>query len=91
MEGESKGMSDRSTARLFDEIFKMLAELPSEAALPDGMPQERAKRFWLMTWDYDFSLHNLDCEDALIFLGLVKRGPDGIVFRDTDGVSWIED
>lgn len=63
-------MADRTSASLFAEIFRMLAcdEPPDRKAL--------AKKFWDESANYDFSPYQLYCDDALIKLGLARRGVD---------------
>jgi hypothetical protein len=66
-------MADRSAARVFGSIFEVMAE-DSLDALP--------LRIWNMSKRYDFSPCQMDCDDALIKLGLaVDRGDDGIGYR----------
>lgn len=64
-------MADRTAAALFSEVFVMLAEDPvTERDL------ERARKFWNLKRGYDFSPYQMYCDDALMKLGLAKRGPD---------------
>lgn len=63
-------MSDRTSAEIFGEAFRFLAETNDERA------KQMARRFWSMTSSYDFSPSQMGCDDALIALGLARRGVD---------------
>lgn len=62
-------MSDHSSAYLFSKLFEMFAE--------DGTAQakEHARKIWVMSWQYDFSFEQMDCNQALERLGLAKARP----------------
>lgn len=65
-------MSDRTSARLFGEVFEILAE-----HVPAGEARDAAVlRFWGLTRDYDFSPDQMGADDALFALGLARRGVD---------------
>lgn len=63
-------MSDRTSAALFGEFFKVLAgdEPIDRAAL--------AKRIWEQSRGYDFSPYQMNADDALIKLGLARKCGD---------------
>lgn len=56
-------MADRTAAYLFSRIFTMLAEekIDREAC---------AKEFWELSRDFDFSVYQMGCDEALQKLGL---------------------
>jgi hypothetical protein len=63
-------MADRTSAELFGEIFKLLAG--------DG-PLDRtalARHFWEKSQGYDFCHYQMYCTEALMRLGLARRGID---------------
>ena len=62
-------MSDRTSAYLFGEIFKWLAENP------DDRSRKFAKKLKGMARDYDFDEYQMYCDDALKTLG-VKDDPE---------------
>lgn len=65
-------MADRTSARLFGEIFEMLAE-----EFPAGETRDRlAKRFWVMSRGYDFSDYQMDVPEALLKLNLAHMAVD---------------
>jgi hypothetical protein len=66
-------MSDRSAARIFSEIFKLLAV---------GVPNTRvaARHFWNLSQGYDFSHEQMVCNTVLIQLGLAKQTDEGVVY-----------
>ncbi|MDP3767565.1 MAG: hypothetical protein Q8S13_06090 [Dehalococcoidia bacterium] len=73
-------MADRSSAALFADIFEALAS---------DKPLDRkalAERFWDKTGGYDFSPYQMDCDKALIKLGLATkcRRCKCIRYRDED-------
>jgi hypothetical protein len=63
-------MADRTSAAVFGGIFEYLAENPDSRAL------EFAKVVYGMTSAYDFNGYQMECDDALIKLGLAKMGID---------------
>jgi len=63
-------MADRTSARLFGDIFNMLAEEPTEGN------KDIAAKMFPKTRDYDFNHYQMDADDALIKLGLAKMGVD---------------
>jgi hypothetical protein len=83
-------MSDRTSAEIFGEIFKLMAKL--EEKDPRLSLGEEAKYFWNKARDYDFNDYQMCCDKALIALGLAKMGthpdyPDDgeIVLYDRNG------
>lgn len=65
-------MADRTSAALFGSIFEMLAERGDER------DKEYALKFWEMKEDggYDFSDYQMECDEALIKLGLARTVDD---------------
>jgi len=61
-------MADRTSARLFGDIFNMLAEEPTEKH------KEMASKIFDKTYDYDFSNYQMYADEALKKLGLAKKG-----------------
>lgn len=59
-------MADRTSAELFGFMFTELASLPGTADL--------VKKLWRRSREYDFSDYQMNCDDALIALGLARRG-----------------
>lgn len=81
-------MADRTSAGIFGDLFVYLSEQPQD---------ERTRAFALKTWadsqGYDFSHYQMEADEALIKLGLAKRGVDPdwpddgetILYADGDG------
>ena len=63
-------MSARSSAAIFGDIFQHLAESPTDAN------KEFARWLWSKTAGYDFADYQLEADDALMALGLARRGVD---------------
>lgn len=77
-------MSDRTSAEIFHEIFRMLAQ---EATARD---KEYAYKIWRIAWQYDFSWVQMECDASLVRLGLARSGRDETGFpvheyADTQG------
>lgn len=64
-------MADRTSAELFGYIFDMLAEECERN-------KERAVRFWQKAREYDFSWYQMDCDAALLKLGLARNSDEGL-------------
>jgi len=65
-------MADRTAAAIFGDIFTFLAE-----ELDPGPPRDKlARHFWDQSRNYDFHACQMDCPDALIKLGLARKGID---------------
>ena len=65
-------MADRTSARLFGEVFEILAKY-----VPAGTERDEiARRYWGLTSDYDFAPYQMGADDALSALGLARRGVD---------------
>ena len=62
-------MADRTSAALFGEIFQWLAEIPN-----DERALEFASRLYERTQHYDFLAYQMDADDALLALGLARKG-----------------
>lgn len=61
-------MADRTSASIFAMVFEYLAEDNSEKS------REFARKLWDETRRYDFNPYQMYCDDALITLGLAKKG-----------------
>lgn len=59
-------MADRTSAEIFGNLFKRLAENPRDL-------KDLAAAFWGMAQSYDFSNDQMDANAALIKLGLARR------------------
>jgi len=65
-------VSDRTSASLFAEIFKVIAEhVP-----PGGERDALGSRMWALTQDYDFSSYQMYADASLLALGLARHGVD---------------
>jgi hypothetical protein len=81
-------VSDRTSAGIFGLVFEHLAK----------QPDERAKKFAAVMWkeatNYDFDYRQMYVDEALIELGLAKRGvdpdypEDGETVLYKDGRGW---
>lgn len=63
-------MADRTSAELFNTIFTMLAENPTEEH------KLMAHKMWEKQYNYDFSPYQMYCDEALVTLGLAEKGVD---------------
>ncbi len=74
-------MADRTSAYLFSQVFEHLAEVPIT-----DCDRDFAQYMWALTQDYDFMDYQLECDDALVALGLADRvepteeEPSGIAY-----------
>ena len=76
-------MADRTSADLFGEVFGILAE-----HVPAGPERDAtALRLWTAQDDYDFSPNQMDADNALMELGLARRGVDPD--WPNDGEVWL--
>lgn len=68
-------MADRTSARLFGRIFEQLAR-----------ESEKNKDFAEWLWDeakgYDFCSYQMDCDDALLALGLASMCHEEVLYLD---------
>lgn len=70
-------MSDRTSAAIFGEIFGVLAD-----ELPAGEKRDAlAKRFWLMSQDYDFNEYQMECDEVLLELGLAHMSGTEVIYE----------
>lgn len=60
-------MSDRNSAIIFSNFFEKLASDPTPQHI------QWAEELWEDSYKYDFSNCELECDDALIALGLAKK------------------
>jgi hypothetical protein len=72
-------MSDRSSPEIFYLIYTLLAVNPT------AEHREIAAKLWKLSQQFDFSDHDLGCEEAMIALGIaegegenMKFGPEGM-------------
>lgn len=70
-------MADRTSAGIFGEIFKLLAENPSEEN------KALAKKILPKTREFDFNLYQMYVDGYLIKLGLAEM--------DGEEIKYIED
>ena len=63
-------MADRTSAALFGAFFERLAETPDERS------RELATWLWGQSRGYDFNDYQMDADEALVALGLARRGVD---------------
>ena len=63
-------MADRTSARVFGKVFRLLAKKPTDEH------KAIATELWPETEEYDFSPDQMYCDDALKALGLAKMGVD---------------
>ncbi|RJQ25725.1 hypothetical protein C4577_05005 [Candidatus Parcubacteria bacterium] len=63
-------MADRTSAAIFGDIFNMLA---SDEPIDK---KQMALKVWEMSGEYDFTPYQMYCDDALIELGLARKGVD---------------
>lgn len=77
-------MSDRTSAEIFGEAFRFLAKTNDEHA------KAMARHFWSLTAGYDFTPRQMDCDDALIALGLARSGVDPEWPNDGEAVLYEE-
>ncbi len=67
-------MSDRTSAEIFGKIFTFLAKKPIQNR------EDAARVWWPRTKQYDFHPSQMDCNDALVTLGLAKWVDDEIEY-----------
>lgn len=63
-------MSDRTSAEVFARVFERLAEDPDERN------KKLAQDLWDIARGYDFHPIQMDCDDALVKLGLATKAKD---------------
>jgi hypothetical protein len=63
-------MADRTAAEIFAKVFDVLARNPTDDRL--AIAREIAP----MARQYDFHPCQMNCDDALVSLGLAAEGPD---------------
>jgi len=61
-------MADRTSARLFARFFTYLAKVGGGDALAE------AHELWEEIYEYDFDYYQLGCDEALLVLGLARKG-----------------
>ncbi len=61
-------MSDSTSAEIFGMLFEELAK--------GTKPKDLAKKMWAEMGQYDFDPYDMDCQDALIALGLCEETDD---------------
>lgn len=78
-------MADRTAADIFGRIFEACAN--EGDAYSDSVAYRIAKTLWDVRDKYDFSDDQMDCDKALIDLGLAKKDETGTKYVQKDG-SW---
>lgn len=63
-------MADRTSAELFGTFFELLAKNPTEEHRQMALEVYRKSR------NYDFMDYQMDCDDALVTLGLARKKID---------------
>lgn len=63
-------MADRTSAKIFGNLFDILAKNP------DINSNQLAKILWEMQRGYDFSPYQMNADEALVKLGFAKEVPD---------------
>ena len=79
-------MADRSSAELAGLFFSELADKVSRR--PNTICSI-AESVWKELRNYDFANYQMECDVALIKLGLARRTDDGIEYRTSDLKEWI--
>lgn len=64
-------MSDRGSAHLFGRVFELIDE-----HVPPQKQAATVKRFWEMSFEYDFAPEDMHCDPALKRLGYAKEVPN---------------
>lgn len=65
-------MADRTSAEVFGAVFDMAADY-----MPDDEVRGRfVRRLWSLAQHYDFAHEQMECDEALVTLGLARREPD---------------
>jgi len=78
-------MADRTSAAVFSTIFEALAKGNID-------PKKLAKQLMKATREYDFNTYQMDCDKALLKLGVAKMGVDPEYPEDGERVLyWLED
>lgn len=82
-------MSDHTSAEIFGNIFKMLADFKRQGI----SVSDWAEYFWQQSRDYDFSAYQMDADNHLFELGYARKGehkdyPGDIVTLYRDGRGW---
>ncbi len=78
-------MTDRTSAALFGKIFELLAKNPTDEH------KAIAKEVFAYTGDYDFSYYQMDADDALMALGLARKGIDTRYPEDGETILYGND
>lgn len=73
-------MADRRSAHIFGEVFKLLAESPTEHKCIAG-------KIFEMTTDYDFNAYQMDADDACLVLGVAQKHAE----QDPEKLSILHD
>ena len=75
-------MADRTSAGIFADLFKMLAQHPS----PEH--KEVAQRIYEMSRNYDFSEYQMYADEACLILGVARMGMDPGYPEDGEVLLW---
>lgn len=76
-------MSDSTSERNCGTIFEFLAKNLTKDNI------ELAKKLWVLTYNYNFSHNQMNCDNALIKLGLAKRGIDIINDKIKEKIFYV--
>lgn len=69
-------MADRTSAEIYGGLFERLAK--------------QLKEIWAEADCYDFHKCQMDCNDALLFLGLARKEPDGtVIYMNRTCNGWV--
>ena len=68
-------MADRNSADIFGLLFEKLASDPTK------QHKTWAREFYEKSRTYDFSPDQMDCDEALVKLGLAKMSDDDLVYE----------
>jgi hypothetical protein len=87
-------MADRTAAGIFSTLFGQLAE-DLERADNDASNirhrqyiQKLAREMWGQMWSYDFNECQMDCDDALVQLGLARIVDDEVQYMNQEMTKW---
>jgi len=83
-------MADRNSCEAFAFFFKELAhEVDSDKnnVLTAHALEGLALRAWRKSSEFDFADYQLDCDDALIILGVARKTDAGVEYRSKTNLS----
>lgn len=77
-------MSDRTSAEIFGNVFVLVARDTTLAKNPKGR-NSLALQLWEMSKGYDFGPSQMDCDEALIGLGLARESGSDVEYGPVTG------